>query len=355
MLGIVLLHVSATYMHGITDSSIFGHLYGGDYWYIAMANTLPRFAVPVFFMLSGAFLLDREIISIRDFYARRWRKIGMYTVVFTLIYFLYAITKQSANVFLRGGDKQILWKPVEDLLYGQAFYHLWFMYVLIGLYLLTPIVVWIKQRMTEESFTRLGIGFAIFASISFNTSTHLLIWDMGHVLYFLSFFFLGHVMRVKSDMSKNGAMHFTQYILLGGGLEIAIGYAIGWREAAGISFSDTMHNLSEPLSPLIMLASCAIFYGFGTLHVHKSQLIDRISRYSFSIFLFHALVWDLLSLVIVRPRFGHCGDALYVIPLSVVAVFMISLLLSIVWEKFWRWLDEKYDITNTSLKLLHLA
>ena len=354
MLGIVLLHVSATYMHGITDSSIFGHRYEGDYWYIAIANTLPRFAVPIFFMLSGAFLLERKIVSIREFYARRWRKIGMYTALFTLAYFLYAFAKQSVNVLFRGGDIWLLVNPVEDLLRGQAFYHLWFMYVLMGLYLLTPVMVWIKTQLSEEVFTRLGVGGSILASISFNTSTHLLIWDVGYVLYFLAFFFLGHILRVKAGAHKNTKVHFTLFILLGGALETAVGYAVGCREAAGLSFHDTAHNLSEPLSPLIMLASCAIFYGFGIMQCHKSELIDMVSRYSFSIFLFHALVWDVLSLTLVRSHFGQCGDALYVIPLGVVAVFLISLALSILWEKFWKSLDEKLGVTDSSLRLLHL-
>ena len=49
--SIVLLHVSASYW-SVVDIS------GGEFVVMTVYNSLTRFAVPVFFMLSGLFLVD---------------------------------------------------------------------------------------------------------------------------------------------------------------------------------------------------------------------------------------------------------------------------------------------------------
>ena len=61
---IVLLHVSGSYLT-VVD------VYGNDFLFMSIYNCLTRFGVPIFFMLSGLFLVSpQKNITIKDVFKR---------------------------------------------------------------------------------------------------------------------------------------------------------------------------------------------------------------------------------------------------------------------------------------------
>lgn len=62
-IGVIFIHASAPFKDALTSGEA---IYIGtstfDTIVILIYNTLPRYAVPIFFMLSGAFLLSNQTI-----------------------------------------------------------------------------------------------------------------------------------------------------------------------------------------------------------------------------------------------------------------------------------------------------
>lgn len=51
------------------------------------------------------------------------------------------------KVVVNGEDCVVLVSPVKSLLFGASFYHMWYMYMMIGVYVLTPLLVNVVRKM----------------------------------------------------------------------------------------------------------------------------------------------------------------------------------------------------------------
>lgn len=107
--------------------------------YMLAANfydAFSRASVPIFFMISGYLLLGRNK-SIADFLRRRFTKVGIPALVWTAAYLIW---QQEAY---RDGSMGILnigLSIAKAIFAGHVEIHLWFVYVLLGLYLVMPIL-----------------------------------------------------------------------------------------------------------------------------------------------------------------------------------------------------------------------
>lgn len=114
---------------------------------IMMLNHVVRFAVPCFFMLSGAFLLaDKKNADYKFFYKKSIRNIGITGALFFLLYTMYRMAKLVLSVFVLHTDStdtflDALFLIFKDLLEGRPWGHLWYLSVLTGLYLAVPFVI----------------------------------------------------------------------------------------------------------------------------------------------------------------------------------------------------------------------
>lgn len=97
---------------------------------------------PLFFMVSGALLLPMDSCSTETFIRKRLSKVLWPTLVWTFLYLGQRIVKEDAVSFTN-----ILSIPFS----AQGSGILWFMYVMIGLYLITPIFSpWLRSASRRE-------------------------------------------------------------------------------------------------------------------------------------------------------------------------------------------------------------
>jgi surface polysaccharide O-acyltransferase-like enzyme len=98
-------------------------------------NTYDAFAdasVPLFVMLSGALLLQpSKVEPIRVFLKKRALRLGLPFVFWGAAYFLWR--------FFVNGEALNVGSIVQGVLTG-TYYHFWFLYMLAGLYLVTPVL-----------------------------------------------------------------------------------------------------------------------------------------------------------------------------------------------------------------------
>jgi surface polysaccharide O-acyltransferase-like enzyme len=124
-LAVILLHLSATI---VMDRDLLGTVG----WHIAnVIDAATRWCVPVFVMLSGALLLDpQKHTSPHEFWTRRVNRLLPALIVWSTIYLAW---------------RAYFWKEAlsldvisHDLVVGRPYIHLYFLFLIAGLYLVTP-------------------------------------------------------------------------------------------------------------------------------------------------------------------------------------------------------------------------
>lgn len=77
-LSVVVLH---------NTGQVFDYSTSGTWFSALLLQTLCHFSVPVFFMLSGATLLEyRKRYTTREYFHKRWQRIGIPFIFWTLFY-----------------------------------------------------------------------------------------------------------------------------------------------------------------------------------------------------------------------------------------------------------------------------
>src|SRR5690554_5861581 len=108
-----------------------GHV---DEWEWQFANAIDsaiRWCVPVFFMLSGALLLTlKREDPIGEFLKRRLTKVIIPLIFWSGVYIAYKMFEQ--------GESFTVGQMFEIFFTDDVYYHLWFLYVIIGLYIMAP-------------------------------------------------------------------------------------------------------------------------------------------------------------------------------------------------------------------------
>jgi surface polysaccharide O-acyltransferase-like enzyme len=248
--------------------------------------------VPLFFMLSGALLLQPSKVNepIGVFFKKRVNRIAIAFVFWSIIYLLWsffvdktAMTPQSA---------------VQSLLGSGAYYQFWFIYAMIGLYLLTPILRVVSANSNQKIL--LYIVVLWFLSVAAVPFLHLLTGLVvnGDLLVIggsIGYFVLGeYIMRGVSLKTK------TVRALLIGSVACTI---IGIYLVTGpFSALNQWYFFNYISSFNIIFASFAVFVLLsrhspdwpGSNHPKLSRFIQAISANTLAIFFLHPIVLETL-------------------------------------------------------------
>jgi surface polysaccharide O-acyltransferase-like enzyme len=129
---IVFLHVASSIVY---HDPVFG---SAAYWAGNIYNSFARWSVPFFLMISGALLLDpARSETACAFYRKRAGRILAPLLFWTLFYSILRFTEDTRIGAAPGLE---LVKLAKDICSGNPYYHLWYLYMLVGLYLFMPIV-----------------------------------------------------------------------------------------------------------------------------------------------------------------------------------------------------------------------
>jgi surface polysaccharide O-acyltransferase-like enzyme len=179
--AVVLLHVSA---QALTENAV-----GSTNWWVgAFFNSATRWGVPVFVLLSGALLLGRSSQEgARDFYRKRASRVLVPLLFWSLAFVLWVALKTT----LKGGVPD--WASLgRRLLSGQPYYHLWFLYMILGLYLLTPFLRLLFERAPDRQVLQLSLllfalvgADAVYQSVQPERGRRfILVWCFDYLPYF---------------------------------------------------------------------------------------------------------------------------------------------------------------------------
>ena len=324
-IAVIGIHVNATYYDAITNVNTFGDVYTKHIWTLTLYDTLTRFAVPCFVMLSGAFILANDKnVQYTFFYKKSFWNIWVHTIIFTVIYFIYSYWQKSRYTAFYG------------LIHGEAFGHMWYLSMLFWLYLFAPVVIIFKKSINEKTFAYVAVGFMVVAAVCASHSSFEFYWDIGFSFYYLGYFMMGYVLRSYALKYKKNKIGI---ILIGIGIMVmtVIAY-VRYRNTLGNLNSEINGSLIGAMDYPMLLAAVFIFTGFACLTIKCN--FDKIASYCFYIYLIHGGLEDFFCKKIIR-YYGLEGDCRLIVPLEIIGTFIASLGLAVVYKKIFKIATEK--------------
>lgn len=297
------------------------------YWWTAIVyKSLALSCVPLFVMLSGALLLQPEKLDepIRVFLKKRLSRIGLAFVFWNMVYLAWGFYITNVPVTLNNVVQGI----VKDLFTG-AWYQFWFIYLIIGLYLITPILrVIISQgnpRITRYLIAIWFAGVAIIPLIQFGLGYTL---DAGVFVIggFIGYFVMGDYLK---KITLQSALLY--------GLLIAsfVGTLFGvWLMTYPLSNLAQNNYFLGYLTVNVIVGSVALFLILlkfkpdwpGTNHPANRQVVQAISKNTLPIFLFHVIILETLERGLLGFKISFTTlNPIIEIPLLAALTFFITL------------------------------
>lgn len=303
----------------------FKKAYPGNWLIADFYNALVRFAVPVFVMISGALLLHREY-ELGDFLKRRFSRIVWPFLFWSLIYIGYSWYNEDIAFSSDGWDNiRII---LHQLKYG-AYYHLWYVYMLIGLYLFIPVISKFVRNATEKEIRYfLLIWFTVMIFSQPYLSRYQPQIDIHYFTGYLGYLVLGHYLAFKTLPKKGLKAPLIIYFFL-----CLAGITIG-TYLLSVNSKSLSTLMYEPLGPFIVLFSSGIFL-LARVTVFKLpeslvKVRDLAGRLSLGIYLCHALFLTLLDGENINYKL--CNPVLS-IPITALSCFLLSFLLIFIISK----------------------
>ena len=282
--AIIIVHASAPLLEQYNKGPLYNWLVADFY------NALVRFGVPVFVMITGALLLpkDYELIG---FLKKRFLRILTPFLFWSLVYIWYMYYNEEIDM---PDTNWLLFKQVLHFLRDGSSYHLWYVYMLIGLYLTIPIISKFVRNATE---TEIRYFLLVWLLVMVAGQPYLerfkIHADFRYFEGYIGYLVLGHYLATKQQFLlafKNGFIGLFILLLVGG----TVGTWLLYQHFNGIST-----YLYEPLSPTILLMAVSVF-AMGMAIVPKAhpaliRLRDFVGQYAYGIYLGHALILTLLD------------------------------------------------------------
>ncbi|MDF2785745.1 MAG: acetyltransferase [Pantoea eucrina] len=267
-LMVIVIHTTTWYITGPMAVT-------GITWDVTnLMNAASRVCVPLFFMISG-YLFFGE----RSAQARHLIRIVLCLLFYSAVALAYItwLTPISEG------------RSIMKLLQKPVFYHLWFFFAIIGIYLLSPLIQ--VKTVQKRYVALLVVVLAVVANP--NTVSQSVgsfrwlpvnLYVSGDSFYYLLYALLG---RAIGCMETGG----RRISWLAGSVFIAcvLGIALGTKQLLKINgaFNDTWYLYC---GPLVFIAAISLLVLFkNSLNQRPLPLLATISRYSLPVYGFHAL------------------------------------------------------------------
>lgn len=287
---VIILHITAKF----TEINI-----GSNQWWVIISlNSFSRFAVPLFFILSGGLLLNSaKSENISYIVNRTIYRLFLPSVICVIIYnILYSLPKIRPEAWLDG-----LWGGFSPA------YHIWFMWPLCALSLATPLLRAIHLYLLKNPCTGyfsflLWLTYPILGAwIYILSEKQLFIFPLSYIDWTVGYYLLGGLSFLPTRLDHIHLRYWTYAALFS---FIMIIYThIKWGIPKNISL------FLDGRSPFVFLLTVSMLYIFK-----KSKILHYVQyiippRQSFGMYLIHVIPISIGSYVI--NYFFHQTDPIW--------------------------------------------
>lgn len=297
--AVIWLHVSANVVIYRPDAA------SSAWWTANAADALVRWCVPLFVMLSGALLLPGAAqMTAADFYRKRLPRLLWPLLGWTAFYLALRAGTEPHFTWTHG------WR---DVVKGMPYYHLWYLYMTLGLYLAAPFIARVTAPAELRLLMVLGLAIAAIESLIGSGQASVLTRFVPYIGYFVA----GHYL---ATCAWRPAPRRLLLLALACGALIALATGL-LLPTLGPRAWQLMYAYPGPLVIAMSLALWLALLQCSPDGWAASRPVQAIARWSLGIYAIHPL-W-----LLILGRFGLHGLSYHpalAIALTTVAAFALS-------------------------------
>lgn len=270
--AVILLHVTAPFVLQFNKISFAS-------WQLAnLLDSLLRFGVPVFVMISGAVLLDRaEPLSV--FLSKRLKRVFLPFLAWSIVYFIFLYT----TGFQENSVWQFFQLLINKLIKG-TYYHLWYVYMILGVYLFIPIIRKWVQNSTKQEIHYFLLLWALTLFINTDAAKYIPSIEVLYFSKYLGYLVLGYYLdKYITIIPARNTLYLIFFIL---------GVVLTLISTSYLSVSQNKLNITyyNYLSPNVCLMAIGIFLLAKNNLQRTSKGLSNLDLHSYGIYLVHVLV-----------------------------------------------------------------
>lgn len=287
-------------------------------WLIFLKSIM-TWEIPVYVMISGRFFLDPDRQMPFSKILKAIGRLVLAFVVWNVVYQTYYILTDSYT--------GLNWKGIlSQALIGP--YHFWYLYMIVGLYLITPFLRKIAEdKRLAEYFIGLFFLFMLLTKYAValpfvGPTLESMLGSIGmkFVLGYSGYYVLGYYLRKFPLFDK-----WERLLYVCGAVLLLLGAAANTvcsvREGA---YTERFTGYTNP-NTIIVAAAIYTLFTKRISNVQFSEkakkLISKLSEYSFGVYLIHALLLDVFAVAGLKPTVLH---PLLAMPLITALAFAVA-------------------------------
>ena len=301
------------------------------WFFLNIFNSISRFSVPVFVMLSGSFMIEKfKKSDLKKLYTKNILHLVCSFVFWSAAYIAVDVVK---NLFIEQ-PPIVVSEMIGNLIKGE--FHLWFIPMIVFLYATTPLICKICDNTRNERY------FLILSSVPivFNFINNYVPLEsvtnlfenagMQFVSGYTVYYVLGHYLT-KYDISKK----YRAVVYLLAVISVFVTVVLAYRDYV-YALKDTSY-VYEYMSPNVLLVSVSVFilfkYGVSRIKFKErtTKFVVKLSSLTFGIYLTHIIF--LKTIYVLTPISVESIHPVISVPLLIALVFIASAITTYVISK----------------------
>jgi surface polysaccharide O-acyltransferase-like enzyme len=253
-----------------------------EWQFVNVLDSACRWSVPAFVMLSGCLLIPKaDAGSPGAFYRKRLSRLLLPILFWTCFYVGWSAFR-AAHFDLK--------QTVVSLLTGSVYVHLWYLYMIAGVYLTAPFIAALVRSLDPVTNWRVWIGSFL---LLWPHAVLCVVWNIPGTVFaawvpFVPYFVLGHLLS-RLEHSWNWRALAVGFLLAVGGIAGATSILIHLGKPYAFNLCYGYFN------PLVTASAVAMFLIARSRLTSPNPLARRISDVSLGIYLVHPFILDLLK------------------------------------------------------------
>lgn len=271
--SVILLHTAADFV------LLFGEI-PENLWNIAnLFDSISRFCVPVFVMISGAVLLGKDedlVVFIR----KRLNRIILPFLFWSIVYVIY---NNHGWIFSYSMLSTLKLTTIE--VFKGAAVHLWYLFMIIGIYLFIPIIrKWTVKFQKNEIRFFLAL-WLVTVLVSFFNVELLKKFNLIYFSGFLGYLILGFYLDKITLVNIRFWLWISLALIVTG---ILVTFIFTYRES--LNSNEFVGKYYGYLSPNVILTATGVFLLFRLRFTRTNNMVLNMDKHSFGVYFIHIIV-----------------------------------------------------------------
>lgn len=295
--AVIMIHASAEFVDGAALNSF-------EFCIANVTDSIARMGVPLFIMLSGALMLNEERMMPPSKAVRKAVRIYANLLIWSTIYagVFYVLFPTYCPSFL---NIERSWSAFIRAV-ARGHYHLWYLSMIIGLYLVTPVLrLFVKKQNRGLIKYLLLLMIAVKSALPFVNycadrlcggeslfSLHFRQFDFSFISSYMMYYISGWYL-VNSEFTKRQQVALAVLGITGVICTILCTrlFSTDSYRAYGFFYSyDSLNIVAESLATFALMS-----HAFTNLGDRNAGWVKRLSELSFGVYLIHPLILFLVD------------------------------------------------------------